>query len=178
MLTKLRFWFSLSRSALLACGPLFSYKSRANRCSLSHCWHNWPRGRLLAWHKGGVPSPNLTHLLTLLAAMMLVKQGRSMIDVFVLWFQLSEWREQGVLTPTVTQSAAGLRIGELHAAGAHVSCLCHREARQLRCIWRHCLLIVSQPAPMSAGSPDNCPRLLRTCIALTPSDLCEWANEF
>ena len=178
MFTKVRFWFSLSRSSLLACGPLFSYKSRANRRSLSHCWHNWPRGRLLAWHKGGVPSPNLTHLLTLLAAMMLVKQGRSMIDVFVLWFQLSEWKEQDVLTPTVTQSAAGLRAGELHAAGAHASCLCHHEAHRPRRVWRHCLLIVSQPAPMGAGSPDNCPGLFRTCIALTPSDLCERANEF
>ena len=70
---SLRFWFSLSKSARLACGPLFSYVSRADRFSLSHCWHNWPWGRLLAWHKGGVPSPNLTHLLVLLAAMMCVK---------------------------------------------------------------------------------------------------------
>ena len=46
-----------------------------------------------------------------------VKQGRSAIDVFVLWFQLLEWEEQSVPAPIVTQFAAGVRAGGLHAGG-------------------------------------------------------------
>ena len=108
-----------------------------------------------------------------------VKQGRSAIDVFVLWFQLLEWEEQSVPAPIVTQFAAGVRAGGLHAGGRarllSVSTIRPANSAPFDDIF---FLIMSRPAPMGAGSPDSCLGLFRTCMALTPSDYCERANEF
>ena len=53
-----------------------------------------------------------------------VKQGRSAIDVFVLWFQLLEWEEQSVLAPIATSSPPVCAQAGCTQAGAHASCLC------------------------------------------------------
>ena len=77
VLANRRFAFSFRRSSRLACGPLPPKMACAAWCSWLHRWHSWPPGRLPVWHRGGVPSPNLIHLSTLLSTIVVKNKGEN-----------------------------------------------------------------------------------------------------
>ena len=118
VLATRRFVFSLRRSSCLACGPLPSKMACAARCSQLHRWHSWPPGRLPVWHRGGVPSPNLIHLSTLLSTIVVKNKGECP-RLLVLAVEMGEalcLRAQG---------HAGAKIrGCATVCGARRQCIC------------------------------------------------------